>query len=169
MLTKNYHSLVIFQNFKFWNYKSIPKTYKILMIIVTKTEACVIEIKDPSTSPFHNFHHPYYHVMEILHSCYKWFKIFSETPFERPPWREATPLERTLGNVYININVLIFTPDERPPLLKDHFSDAKGVVSQEGFHCIDNKIMVVENLNVPFSSTRLYSSIYSYIAQYSRL
>ena len=52
-------------------------------------------------------------------------------PFERPP-----PLERPLDNVNLNINVLISTPDERPPLLKGHFSDAKGVASQEGFHCI---------------------------------
>ena len=52
-------------------------------------------------------------------------------PDERPP-----PLERPLDNVNLNINVLIFTPDERPPLLKGHFSDAKGVASQEGFHCV---------------------------------
>ena len=51
-------------------------------------------------------------------------------PDERP-----LPLERPLDNVNLNINVLISTPDERPPLLKDHFSDAKGVASQEGFHC----------------------------------
>ena len=47
-------------------------------------------------------------------------------PDERPP-----PLERPLDNVNLNMNVLISTPDERPP----HFSDAKGVASQEGFHC----------------------------------
>ena len=41
-------------------------------------------------------------------------------PDERPP-----PLERPLDNVNLNINVLIFTPDERPPLLKGHFSNAK--------------------------------------------
>ena len=52
-------------------------------------------------------------------------------PDERPP-----PLERPLGNVNLNINVLIFTPNKRPPLLKGHFSDAKGVASQDGFHCI---------------------------------
>ena len=52
-------------------------------------------------------------------------------PDERPP-----PLERPLANVNLNINELISTPDERPPLLKGHFSDAKGVASQEGFHCI---------------------------------
>ena len=50
---------------------------------------------------------------------------------ERP-----TPLERPLENVNININVLISTPDERPTLLKGHFSGAKWVASQEGFHGI---------------------------------
>ena len=52
-------------------------------------------------------------------------------PDDRPP-----PLERPPDNLYQIINVLIFTPDERPPLLKGHFSGAKGVASQEGFHCI---------------------------------
>ena len=52
-------------------------------------------------------------------------------PDKRPP-----PLERTLDNVNLNINVLISTPDERPPLLKGHFCGTKGVASQEGFHCI---------------------------------
>ena len=51
-------------------------------------------------------------------------------PDERP-----TPLERPLDNVNLNMNVLISTPDERPPLFKGHFSVAKGVASQEGFHC----------------------------------
>ena len=37
-------------------------------------------------------------------------------PDERPP-----PLERPLDNVNLNINVLISTLNERPPLLKDHF------------------------------------------------
>ena len=54
-------------------------------------------------------------------------------PDKRPP-----PLERTLDNVNLNINVLISTPDERPPLLKGHFCGTKGVTSQEGFHCIYN-------------------------------
>ena len=52
-------------------------------------------------------------------------------PDERP-----APLERPLNNVNLNINVLILKLDEKPPLLKGHFSDAKGVASQEGFHCI---------------------------------
>ena len=55
-------------------------------------------------------------------------------PDERP-----APLERPLDNVNLNINVLIYTADERPPLLKGHFSDAKGVTSQEGFHCNEKK------------------------------
>ena len=52
-------------------------------------------------------------------------------PDERLP-----SLERPLDTVNLNINVLISTPDERPPLLKGHFSGEKGVASQEGFHCI---------------------------------
>ena len=60
-------------------------------------------------------------------------------PDERPP-----PLERPLDNVNLNFNVLISTPDERPPLLKGHFSDAKGVASQEGFHCIVSSFILTE-------------------------
>ena len=52
---------------------------------------------------------------------------------ERPP-----PLERPLGYANVYINVLIFTPNKRPPLLKGQFSDAQGVDSQEGFHCSSN-------------------------------
>ena len=52
-------------------------------------------------------------------------------PDERPP-----SLERPLNNVNLNIDVLIPTPDGRPPLLKGYFSGAKGVASQERFHCI---------------------------------
>ena len=51
-------------------------------------------------------------------------------PDERP-----APLERPLDNVNLNMNVLISTPDERPPFLTGNFSDAKGVASQEDFHC----------------------------------
>ena len=57
-------------------------------------------------------------------------------PDERPP-----PLVRPL-NVNLNINVLTSTPDKRPPLLKGHFSDGKGVASHEGFHCISHKNVV---------------------------
>ena len=55
-------------------------------------------------------------------------------PDKRPP-----PLERPLDNVNLSMNIFISTPDERPPLLKGHFSDAKWVASQEGFHCIYKK------------------------------
>ena len=44
------------------------------------------------------------------------------------------PLERQLDYVNLYINVLISTPDKRPPLLKGCFSGAKGVATQEGFH-----------------------------------
>ena len=69
--------------------------------------------------------------------------LYSGTPFERPPWWEATPLERPLdyyGN--LNIHVLISTPEERPLRLKGHFSGAKEVDSQEGFNCIGKSIVV---------------------------
>ena len=73
-------------------------------------------------------------------------------PDQRPP-----PLERPLHNVNLNINVLISTPDERPPLLKGHFSDAKGVVSQEGFHCNDMHAM----WRFPLETLVLYLDIVS--------
>ena len=49
---------------------------------------------------------------------------------------EATPLERPLEYENLNLNVLISTPDKRPPLLKGKFSGPKQVASQEGFYCI---------------------------------
>ena len=57
------------------------------------------------------------------------FHSYNGTPFERP-----TPLDN--GN--LNILVLISTPDKWSLLFKGHFdfADAKGVASQEGFHCI---------------------------------
>ena len=39
----------------------------------------------------------------------------------------------TLDIANLNMHVLISTPDDRPHLLKSHFSDAKVVISQEGF------------------------------------
>ena len=51
------------------------------------------------------------------------------------PDKRPVPLKRPLDNVNLNINALIYTPGKRPPLLKGHFSGAKGVASQEGFHC----------------------------------
>ena len=52
------------------------------------------------------------------------------------PDERSTPLERPLDKKNLNINVLISTPDKRPPLLKGHISAAKWVALQEGFHCI---------------------------------
>ena len=48
----------------------------------------------------------------------------------------GTPLERSLDNVNLIINVLFSIPYESPPLFKGHISAAKGVALQEGFHCI---------------------------------
>ena len=62
----------------------------------------------------------------------------SGTPLRGHPDGRPTPLERPLDTLKLNINVLISTPDERSPLLKGHFSGAKGVDSQQGFHCICN-------------------------------
>ena len=50
------------------------------------------------------------------------------------PDQRPLPLERPLDNVNLNVNVWIYTPDERPPLMKGHFSGAKGVAPQEWFH-----------------------------------
>ena len=69
--------------------------------------------------------------------CHTVEPILRGHPDERP-----TPLEMPLDTVNLNINVLISTPDERPPLLRGHFSSAKGVASQEGFHCI----IITQNL-----------------------
>ena len=66
---------------------------------------------------------PDYFRPDLRRSAIHYKYLYSVTPFERPPH-----LERPLGNV------LISTPDERPPLLKGHFSGAKGMASQEGFH-----------------------------------
>ena len=40
-----------------------------------------------------------------------------------------------IDNVNLNMKVLISSPEERPPLLKGHFSGANGVASQEGLNC----------------------------------
>ena len=52
---------------------------------------------------------------------------------ERP-----TSLERPLVNINSNCKVLIFTSDERLPLLKPTFFGENRVASQEGFHCVLN-------------------------------
>ena len=62
--------------------------------------------------------------------CY----IYTGEPLLRGhPYERSPLLERPLDNVNFN-NILISTPDERPPLLKGHFSDEKRMASQEGFH-----------------------------------
>ena len=48
--------------------------------------------------------------------------------------KRPTPLERLPDSANFNKNETD-TPEERPPLLKGHFPGAKGVASQEGFHC----------------------------------
>ena len=66
-------------------------------------------------------------------------------PDERP-----TPLDRPLDNVNLN-KVLISTPAERPPLLKGHFSDTKGVASQGGgFYCNNLSISFIIGIIVIF-------------------
>ena len=55
--------------------------------------------------------------------------LLSGRPDEMP-----TPLERPLGNVNLNKNVLISFPDERAHLWKGHLFVAKGTASQDGFH-----------------------------------
>ena len=86
-------------------------------------------------------------------------------PDERPP-----PLERPLANINLNINVLISTPDKRPPL----FSDAKGVASQEGFHCIKgilnyfetfHKEINLRSLCYPIQSKWIRSYVYNFAIQ----
>ena len=59
------------------------------------------------------------------------------------PDKRSNPLERSLDTVNLNINVLISTPDERPPLSKGHFLGVKGEASQEGFHMFICKQMCV--------------------------
>ena len=61
-----------------------------------------------------------------------WFTVEPLLRGHSDEWQ--LPLERPLDNENLNIDVLISTPDKRPPLLKGHFSDVKGVASQEGFH-----------------------------------
>ena len=50
--------------------------------------------------------------------------------------------------VNLNINVLISTPEKkRPSLLRGHFSGAKGVASQEGFHCSIMWLLIILHNN----------------------
>ena len=45
------------------------------------------------------------------------------------PEKKPTPLEMTREEVNINLGILISTPDERPPLLKEQILGAKWVTS----------------------------------------
>ena len=62
--------------------------------------------------------------------CVCVFHTHSGTLLRGHPDERLPPLEMPLDNVNLNINVLICTPEEGPPLLKGHFSGAKGVASQ---------------------------------------
>ena len=59
--------------------------------------------------------------------------------------------ERPLDNVNLNINVFVSTPDGRPPLMKGHFSDAKGLASQEGLTIYIYVCVCKESLNCSLS------------------
>ena len=72
----------------------------------------------------------------LLHSFIQCDYVTVEPLLRGHPDKRPLPLERPNDNENLHINVLFSTPDKRPPLLKGHFSDAKGVASQEGFHCI---------------------------------
>ena len=76
---------------------------------------------------------------KVVYMCFNvglfFFMTTVETLSRGHPYERPLPLERPLDEENLNINVLIATLEERPPLLKGHFSDAKGVASQEGFHC----------------------------------
>ena len=65
----------------------------------------------------------YIHMFTAVNNVYTVEPLLRGHPDKRP-----APLDMPLDNVNLNINELISTPDERPPLLKDHFSGAKGVV-----------------------------------------
>ena len=76
------------------------------------------------------------HIPMIYKSSFS-FIICTVEPFLRGhPDERPTPLERPLNNVNPNINVLISSPDERPPLLNGYIFGIKGVASQKGFHYI---------------------------------
>ena len=59
--------------------------------------------------------------MQIVPTSHYWSHMnYSRIPFEMP-----TPLERSQDSVNLNINKLISSPNERPPLLKGHLSGRK--------------------------------------------
>ena len=64
---------------------------------------------------------------EILQLHFTVEPLLRGHPDERP-----LPLERSLDNENLNVNVLISTPDKRPPLLKGHFLMQKGWAHKRG-------------------------------------
>ena len=56
------------------------------------------------------------------------------------PELRPNPLERSLVDVNQNRKVLITTSDQRLSHLKGHFPCAKGLASQEGFHCTHSDV-----------------------------
>ena len=70
--------------------------------------------------------------------------IYILEPFLRGnPNKRPTLLERPFDTVNLDINVLISAPDERPPLLKEHFSGAKGVQLYRKQNCSLPKVTPV--------------------------
>ena len=63
------------------------------------------------------------------------YYIFSEILLGGHPDEKPPPFERPHNDLIQNMKVLISSHDERPTLLNGHISCAKGVVSQERFHC----------------------------------
>ena len=59
-------------------------------------------------------------------------------PYEKPSGPEVNLSREATALCTSNQKcVLISTPEEKAPLLKGHFLDAKGVASQEGCYCVD--------------------------------
>ena len=67
------------------------------------------------------------------------YMYYSETRFERPPWREAKPSGKALQQCKSKHKFIYFYHWWQDTPLKGHFSGAKGVASQEGFHCLSRK------------------------------
>ena len=67
--------------------------------------------------------------------CHRWNNAFVRSMYgaiQLNPFCEAT---LTRGHSLWKGHSTMSTPDERPSLLKVHFSCAKGVASLEGFNC----------------------------------
>ena len=64
-----------------------------------------------------------------IHKCAETVTKYTGPLLRGHPDKRPPTLEIPLDSLNLNINVLIFTPDERPPILKGQFSYAKGVAS----------------------------------------